>query len=293
MIMLGLDYSAGRPSGAAVRAAGYGFVARYLDNGLAGRANLTSAEAADMAANGVGVVLVWERKLIGRPDRATEGAAAGTADAHAAQAQAEVVGLGGAPIYFAVDFDVPDYAPGNPDPRAKLGPVGDYLAAARDYVGASRMGVYGGFYAVSRALDAGLVQWAWQTVAWSGGQQDKRIHLLQRIGTVHVDGVDCDVDEARADQFGQNPGGDDMATPQEIVDYTVGEKPDGTNINISTAIQDLAKVTAPDGALAVILAAVQALAADLATLKAAQQPAFTGNFSISGSGSVGTPGSGS
>jgi hypothetical protein len=35
---------------------------------------------------------------------------------------------------------------------------------------------------------------------------------------------------------------DDMATPQEIVDYSVGNKPDGTPITLSTMMQDFAKV---------------------------------------------------
>lgn len=214
--MLGLDYSGGVPRGAAVRAAGYGFVVRYLDNGLAGRRNLTAAEVADMRAAGVAVALVWERKILNQPDRAAEGRAAGIADAQAADAQARACGLAGWPIYLAIDFDIPDYAPNSSDPRAKLGPCGNYLEGAASVLGRGRTGVYGGFYAVSRALDSGLATYAWQTAAWSGGQTDPRIHLFQRIGTITVDGVECDVDEARRSDFGQQGrpgalGGNDMA----------------------------------------------------------------------------------
>jgi hypothetical protein len=216
--MLGLDYSAGRPRGSAVRAAGYGFVARYLANGLSGRVNLTSAEVTDMHANGVAVALVWERKIIGQPDRATQGHDAGVADGRAALAQAAAVGLPDNPIYFCVDFDIPDYAPGNPDARAKLGPVASYFDGIREAVPANRVGVYGGFYAVSRVLDAGIAAWAWQTAAWSGGREDPRIHLFQRVGTAVVDRVDCDVNEARKDNFGQQ--GDTM-TPEELLDLPI------------------------------------------------------------------------
>src|SRR4051794_35741143 len=101
--MLGLDYSAGRPRGSAIRAAGYGFVARYLDNGLSGRANLTAAEAADLRGAGVAVALVWERKINGRPDRATEGHDVGVSDAQAAVAAARACGLADWPIYMAID----------------------------------------------------------------------------------------------------------------------------------------------------------------------------------------------
>jgi hypothetical protein len=214
--MLGLDYSAGRPRGAAIRAAGYGFVVRYLENGLSGRANLSAAEAADLRGAGVAVALVWERKINGQPDRATEGYDVGVADARAALAAADACGLSGWPIYMAIDFDIPDYAPGSSDPRAKLGPCGDYLAGAMSVLGRGKMGLYGGFYAVSRALDAGLATYAWQTAAWSGGQVDPRIHLFQRVGYVTVDGVQCDVNEARRGNFGQQDaagslGGNNMA----------------------------------------------------------------------------------
>jgi hypothetical protein len=202
---LGLDYSAGWPGGRIIRVAGYNFVIRYLDNGLGGgRANLTAAEVADLQANGVDIALVWERKLLSGPDRATQGPAAGAADAGAALAAARAVGLPGRPIYFAVDFDIPDYAPGNADPAAKLGPVRDYFTGIRAVMPAWQVGVYGGFYAVSRVLDANLASWAWQTMAWSGGQVDPRIHLLQRIGEVQVGGVGCDVNEARQSNFGQH-----------------------------------------------------------------------------------------
>jgi hypothetical protein len=211
IVMLGLDYSAGRPSGGAVAGAGFGFVARYLANGLSGRVDLTAGEVQDMHAHGVAVALVWERKLLNQPDRATEGQPAGTADAQAADAQAKAIGLPDLPIYFAIDFDIPDYNPGSADPRAKLGPVASYFDGIRSVLPAARVGVYGGYWAVKRVLDAGLAVWAWQTVAWSGGQEDPRIHLFQRIGTVTVDGVGCDVNEARQDQFGQN-GANSMAS---------------------------------------------------------------------------------
>lgn len=211
--MLGLDYSAGRPLGAAVYAAGYRFVARYLANGLSGRFDLTAAEVADMRSHLVDVVMVWEMQA----NRATAGRAAGVADATAAAMQARAVGLDGWPIYFAVDFDIPDYSPAATSPRAKLGPVGDYLDGAASVLGHARTGVYGGYWAVSRALDAGLAAWGWQTAAWSGGHVDPRIHLFQRIGAVRVGGVDCDVNEARQSAFGQSQQGDDMLDPNDPI----------------------------------------------------------------------------
>jgi hypothetical protein len=219
--VLGLDYSGGRPSGAAVARAGYGFVARYLANGLSGRVNLSAGEVSDMHANGVAVAVVWERKQLGQPDRVTQGRPAGVADAQAAAAQANDVGLPDNPIYFCVDFDIPDYDHAATSPRAKLGPIADYFDGVASVLPHSRIGVYGGYWAVSRVLDAGLAAWAWQTAAWSGGQEDPRIHLFQRVGTVTVGGVDCDVNEARQDQFGQQ--GDTM-TPEDLLDLPINRQ---------------------------------------------------------------------
>lgn len=233
--MLGLDYSAGRPSGAAVARAGYGFVARYLVNGLSGRVNLSAGEVSDMHANNVAVALVWERKIVGAPDRATEGRAAGVADAQAAAAQANGVGLPDNPIYFAIDFDIPDYSPGDAPARAKLGPVGDYFDGVLSVLPRARVGVYGGFYAVSRVLDAGMATWAWQTVGWSGGRTDPRIHLFQRIGTVTVGGVDCDINEARQGNFGQNASGGNDMTPDDLI------SPDGLLDASGKQVTDKAK----------------------------------------------------
>lgn len=309
---LGLDYSGGRPRGSAVKAAGFDFVARYLANGLAGgRVNLTDTEAADMERNGVEVVLVWERKIIGQPDRATEGRGAGIADAQAALTQAAAVGRPDQPIYFCVDFDIPDYAPGNADARTKLGPVGDYLAAARDIVGQSRMGVYGGYWAVSRALDAGIARYAWQTAAWSGTHEDPRIHLFQRVGFVHVDGVECDVDEARQADYGQHSGGSSSMDEQSIA-RAVWEMMIRPNGLVNSSGQQVAYPAgdiigygddfarqAKDAAVSAVskidalTAEVTDLKATVAELKAAQQPAISGTFSISGSGSVSTPTQGS
>jgi hypothetical protein len=58
---------------------------------------------------------------------------------------------------------------------------------------------------VTRALDAGVVTYAWQTEAWSGGNIDSRVNIVQRnsLGYTWVDGVECDVDEAHTADYGQ------------------------------------------------------------------------------------------
>jgi hypothetical protein len=79
-------------------------------------------------------------------------------------------------VYYAYDFDVPDHAPGLPDTpanaRAKLGPLGDYAEAIHATRPNHEVAGYGGYWAVSRLLDAGLIRKAFQTLAWSGTTKD-------------------------------------------------------------------------------------------------------------------------
>jgi len=195
MTVLGLDYAGGRPGGAAIRAAGYGFVVRYLTDGgpsLPGKL-LTPAEYRDLQSSGVAVVVNWEATA----DRMRAGHAAGLADAQAADRTARSVGHpDDRPIYFSCDFDAA------PDDQAA---IDEYLRGAATVIGPSRVGIYGGYWPVSRALSNGTAAWAWQTGAWSGGNVDSRIHMYQRIGAITVGGVECDINEARQPDFGQHP----------------------------------------------------------------------------------------
>ncbi|MFE3191897.1 DUF1906 domain-containing protein [Nocardia sp. NPDC059240] len=189
----GLDYAAGRPAPSAIRAAGYDFVVRYLSDGgptLPGKL-LTPAEADNLRAHGISIVSNWETTAA----RMLDGYGAGVTDAHSALAQ--VLRCGGRadrPIYFSADFDA--------TPQQQV-PINDYLNGAADVLGRANVGIYGGYWPVSRALDAGTATWAWQTVAWSGGNVDPRLALFQTGEQVTVDGVPCDVNQTDRADFGQ------------------------------------------------------------------------------------------
>lgn len=122
----------------------------------------------------------------------------GRADAR--KALANHFAAGGPPnpvIYFSCDYDAPPQDQGN---------INAYLTAASDVLGGPQFcGVYGGYWVVKRALDAGVCHFGWQTEAWSGGNVDPRINILQQNsrGYMWVDGVPCDYDEARTDYIGQ------------------------------------------------------------------------------------------
>jgi hypothetical protein len=177
------------------------FAARYLSHDESKA--LDRSEADDLAAHGIWVAVVFEDAA----ERPLAGYAAGVADAQVAAAQAAAAGMpDGRPIYFAADFDT------TPDQQAA---VNQYLAGAGSVLGTSRVGIYGGFWTVSRALDAGVATWGWQTVGWSGGQWDSRAQLRQPGDTVTIGGVDCDTDTAQTDDFGQwMPGRTPTTAPQ-------------------------------------------------------------------------------
>jgi len=108
-----------------------------------------------------------------------------------------------------VDYDIPDYAPSlantPANAMAKLGPIGQYFKAIKDLKAGYRIGIYGGYWAVKRVMDAGLATMGWQTIAWSGGNVDPRINLLQTIAKAPISGVDVNLHEQKQADFGQWP----------------------------------------------------------------------------------------
>jgi Rv2525c-like, glycoside hydrolase-like domain len=182
----GIDYAWSHPGGAAIRAAGYGFVMRYLSRDAS--KNLTRAELADLRAHGLLVGVVWE----GAAKDMLGGRAAGMTDARAAATQLGALGMADAFCYFAADWDA---APG------EQAAIDAYLDGAASILGRAHIGIYGGYWPTSRALTAGKASKSWQTYAWSGGHWDARCSIRQGV-YVRVGGVECDVNES----FGADSG---------------------------------------------------------------------------------------
>ena len=122
------------------------------------------------------------------------------------------------PVYFACDFDAS---------TAQQAAINAYLDGAASVIGRNRVGIYGGFYPVKRALDAGKAVYAWQSYAWSGTPTlwDGRAQLRQTQNCVSVGGADCDRDVSMAADYGQwpRPGG-------EPVDATISEGDTGPGV---------------------------------------------------------------
>lgn len=198
----GVDYAFGRPAMSALRAAGVTFVCRYLSHSPA--KNLTAAEARQLSDAGIWIVVVWETTA----QRALDGHAAGAADARDARTQAGACGMpDDRPIFFAVDWDASS---------GQQSRINAYLDGAASVLGRERVGIYGGYGPVKRALDGGHATWAWQTYAWSGGRWDSRARLQQYSNGHTIGGVGCDYDRAVGSDYGQwrvgvTPGEDDMA----------------------------------------------------------------------------------
>lgn len=200
----GLDYAFSKPSVTAIADLGIKFVCRYLSHSPS--KNLTAAEARALSTAGIWIVVVWETTA----KRAMTGKPGGTDDAIDALAQAQACGMPpGRPIYFAVDWDAS---------VSQQAAINAYLDGAASVLGRDRVGIYGGYGPVSRALAAGKAAWAWQTYAWSGGKWAAGAQLQQYSNGHTVDGADCDYDRATTSDFGQwrvgvSPGNqeDDMA----------------------------------------------------------------------------------
>lgn len=182
---MGLDAESS-PSAAAMLAAGFTFMARYLAP-LPNPKVLTPFEAARLSAGGVLLVSVFESTA----GRALEGALAGAADVAVAVGQARACGQPeGRPIYFAVDVAA--------DPQRVLAYFQDVAMGSWPYT----VGVYGDDRVVDTVMEAGFALWGWQTAAWSAGRITPRAHVYQQATVVTVGGVRCDVDLAVADDFG-------------------------------------------------------------------------------------------
>lgn len=186
MTRLLIDYSAGRPRPAAITAAGYHGVCRYLGHSAWKR--LTPDEAASIITAGLDLVVVWETTA----DRALSGNLGGLADGAEAALQAGACRMpAGRPIFYAVDFDAqPAHYPA----------IAAYLTAAAAASGRP-VGVYGSHAVCTEMAHRGAARYVWQTAAWSHKRRMPGV-LYQRIGYAHVDGVTCDVNEAPDGDFG-------------------------------------------------------------------------------------------
>lgn len=214
--MKGVDYSFGRPSIPAIKAAGYDFVMRYCPYRGDGGKGLTAAEAAELRANGLAIGVVFESVAA----RHLSGFAAGQADAVTVRDGLASVGApSDLPVYFAVDFDAQP---------SQMAAIDDYHRGAGTILGLDRIGVYGSNAIVAHCHASGSATWFWQTYAWSHGQNFPARHLYQYDNGQTVGGAEVDLNEAYGDEQGfwkvedDEMSAEDKALLQKILKGTFG-----------------------------------------------------------------------
>ena len=189
--MKGIDYSWSRPGGAAIKAAGFEFVCRYCPYPGDGGKGLTEDELADLHANGLGVVLVYESTA----GRMFDGYPAGKFDAVRGLSAMRRLGFPeDRPLYFACDVDT------QPE---MLALVDDYLNGCASVLGVGRVGVYGEYDVVDHCWNAASASWAWQTYAWSSGRKHEWNHIYQYLNGQTLNDSAVDYNESYGDDFGQ------------------------------------------------------------------------------------------
>lgn len=184
----GIDYAWHGPiNPSLLRKAGVSFAVRYLGPSPGQGKALSTGEARELASAGIDVVAVYETTGI-----TAGGHAEGVRDAEQARSWAKGILPADRPVYFAND-------------REPTGGLGPYLAGAASVLGHHGTGVYGGFAAVELAVTLHLCAYFWQTYAWSGSptRWHPAAQLRQYRNDVRVAGISCDLDEARAADFGQ------------------------------------------------------------------------------------------
>ena len=195
----GIDYAWQHPAPAAIKSGGYAFAFRYFSTDPSKDLSLVEAKA--LHAEGIEIGVVWESMAT----RALDGYLAGKKDAQTALAKLKAVGNPDGVVYFALDFDLKDYAKLLPDLPVfairKLGPVAHYFSGVLSVLPVTRVGGYGGYYAIKRLFNAQLITYGWQTLAWSGGQWEPRAQVRQ-VGGAVVGGVKCDLNKAMHPDYG-------------------------------------------------------------------------------------------
>ncbi len=187
-----------------MRAAGFDFVIRYIVPGRS--VSITAVEYRTLRAGGIDVAGVWERGA----SRSLAGRAAGAHDA--AEALAYVPTIGGpadsVPYLVADDFGAT---------AADMPAIASYLLGVADTAGRGRRAAYGGLRTIRYLFDHDLIDYGWQTYAWSGSSQaragdiddhagtawDPRAQLRQKPNGQILGGAEVDFDTATVADFGQ------------------------------------------------------------------------------------------
>nr|WP_156227118.1 DUF1906 domain-containing protein [Corynebacterium comes] len=228
-----IDYAAGVPSAAAIKAAGHLGAVRYVSGRRPGAEwmlgkPVTASETQDFANHGLAVASVYQYGKDATADWKQGAAGAAT---HAPQAIAYHRAAGGPtgrPIYVAIDD--------NPTRAQYDNQIRPYLQAfqAALQLAGYQTGVYGNYNVVDWAVNDGIGQYFWMHNWGSGGRIHPRTTLHQvRIDQDTINGIGIDVNNVYAHDWGQwTPG---QAAPQvpgtTSAPVTIPTIPTGSNLS--------------------------------------------------------------
>nr|WP_083893959.1 DUF1906 domain-containing protein [Corynebacterium capitovis] len=213
-----LDYSAGVPSAAAVKAAGHVGAVRYVSQRRPGAEwmkgkPVSLAEATDFKAAGLATASVYQ---FGKNDTADWRRGAAGVATHAPQAIALHVAAGGPtgrPIYVAID-DNPSRAEYESLIRPYLTGFSAVLSAA-----GFQTGVYANYNTIEWCTQDHIGTFFWMHDWGSGGRVHQRANLHQVSGRrATIEGTECDVNDVLTADWGQwTPGRSASTAPSGTV----------------------------------------------------------------------------
>ncbi|KKE78142.1 LysM peptidoglycan-binding domain-containing protein [Bacilli bacterium] len=172
-----------------LKKAGYHFALRYLGNSWK---SFSKAESAVIQKAGLYLCSIYQ---VTANEASYFNKAQGLKDGRQATTRASNVGQPkGSAIYFTVDYP--------PVGALELRNIKNYFSGVKSTLSKNfKVGVYGS-YTVIEAMN-GLVDYYWQTYAWSNGKISNHAHLRQYHNNVTVQGINIDKNEAYKNDIGQ------------------------------------------------------------------------------------------
>ncbi|MEV0436912.1 DUF1906 domain-containing protein [Nocardia sp. NPDC050413] len=197
-----VDYAAGVPSAAAIKAAGHIGVIRYVSDRRPGAEwmegkPLLPGEVEDLWAHGLSIVSNYQ---FGKGPTADWRGGLEAGKQHAERGWELHTAAGGpdtAPIYASIDD--------NPSEQEFDEMIAPYIEGWQSVLGPDLVGIYANTPTIDRALAAGLGSWFWQH-NWGTprGFVHDNAHLHQfEIDKRAIDGVGVDVNTVLASDYGQ------------------------------------------------------------------------------------------
>lgn len=198
--MFGVDYSESVTSLktlVSLRRGDVHFCMRYISTPRNPK-NLTVPEKKALRAAGMLIGIIFETTAA----RALSGSLGGRADGVSAWAQINALGMRDAIVFFTVDDNVT---------ADQLPTVGNYFRAVNGVMGRElatgkrRGGAYGDDAVIKYLFDHDLIDFGYQTYAWSDDKWDPRAQIQQYRNGVTLYGIDVDYNRTTAVDFGQWP----------------------------------------------------------------------------------------